>query len=48
MHWNWNTGYKFIRHQDGKVDTDADGIPILINEITPGQRRYAENTSGLA
>ncbi|MCB0546692.1 MAG: hypothetical protein KDD19_03840 [Phaeodactylibacter sp.] len=26
MHWSWNTGYKFIRI-DGKVDTDADGVP---------------------
>lgn len=26
MHWNWNTGYKFIR-VDGKVDTDGDGQP---------------------
>ncbi|MCB0577829.1 MAG: hypothetical protein KDD10_00780 [Phaeodactylibacter sp.] len=26
MHWNWNSGYKFIR-VDGKVDTDADGVP---------------------
>ncbi len=26
MHWNWNTGYKFIR-VDGNVDTDADGMP---------------------
>lgn len=25
MHWNWNSGYKFIRF-DGEVDTDADGI----------------------
>ena len=26
MHWSWNSGYKFIRI-DGKVDTDADGVP---------------------
>ena len=26
MHWSWNSGYKFIR-VDGKVDTDADGVP---------------------
>ncbi len=25
MHWNWNSGYKFIRF-DGEVDTDGDGI----------------------
>jgi len=25
MHWNWSTGYKFLRI-DGSVDTDADGI----------------------
>lgn len=24
MHWNWNTGYKFLR-VDGDVDTDGDG-----------------------
>ncbi len=24
MHWNWNTGYKFVRF-DGDVDTDGDG-----------------------
>ena len=24
MHWNWNTGYKFLR-VDGEVDTDGDG-----------------------
>ncbi len=24
MHWNWNSGYKFLR-VDGDVDTDADG-----------------------
>lgn len=28
MHWNWNTGYKFLRI-DGDADTDADG---LVNE----------------
>jgi len=26
MHWSWTSGYKFIR-VDGKVDTDADGVP---------------------
>lgn len=26
MHWNWMTGYKFLR-VDGNVDTDADGMP---------------------
>jgi len=26
MHWNWMTGYKFLRI-DGSVDTDADGMP---------------------
>ncbi len=26
MHWNWNTGYRFLRI-DGKVDTDGDGQP---------------------
>ncbi|NND04743.1 MAG: hypothetical protein HKN87_00060 [Saprospiraceae bacterium] len=25
MHWNWNTGYKFVRF-DGEVDTDDDGV----------------------
>ncbi len=25
MHWNWNTGYKFLR-VDGDVDTDGDGV----------------------
>jgi hypothetical protein len=25
MHWNWNSGYKFVRF-DGEVDTDDDGI----------------------
>lgn len=25
MHWNWNSGYKFIRF-DGEVDTDGDGV----------------------
>ncbi len=25
MHWNWNTGYKFLR-VDGDADTDGDGI----------------------
>lgn len=25
MHWNWNSGYKFVRF-DGEVDTDGDGI----------------------
>jgi len=25
MHWNWNTGYKFLRI-DGNADTDGDGI----------------------
>jgi len=24
MHWNWNTGYKFVR-LDGMIDTDGDG-----------------------
>ncbi len=26
MHWNWMTGYKFLRI-DGNTDTDADGTP---------------------
>ena len=26
MHWNWNSGYKFIRI-DGQVDIDGDDIP---------------------
>lgn len=26
MHWNWNSGYKFLR-VDGEVDTDGDDIP---------------------
>ncbi len=26
MHWNWSTGYKFLRI-DGLVDTDGDSIP---------------------
>jgi len=25
MHWNWNSGYKFIRI-DGQTDTDGDGV----------------------
>jgi len=25
MHWNWNSGYKFVRF-DGEVDTDGDGV----------------------
>ncbi|MEM6320252.1 MAG: MbnP family protein [Bacteroidota bacterium] len=25
MHWNWNSGYKFIR-VDGQTDTDGDGV----------------------
>ena len=25
MHWNWNTGYKFLR-VDGRSDTDGDGV----------------------
>ncbi len=25
MHWNWNTGYKFLR-MDGNTDTDGDGV----------------------
>ncbi len=25
MHWNWNTGYKFVR-LDGNVDLDDDGV----------------------
>ena len=25
MHWNWNTGYKFVR-VDGDADTDGDGV----------------------
>ena len=35
MHWNWNTGYKFIR-LDGKVDTDADGIPDAVMSLHLG------------
>jgi len=26
MHWNWNSGYKFVRI-DGEVDTDGDDLP---------------------
>ncbi len=26
MHWNWNSGYKFLRI-DGVTDTDGDGTP---------------------
>lgn len=26
MHWNWNSGYRFLRI-DGLVDTDGDGTP---------------------
>ena len=25
MHWNWNSGYKFVRI-DGQTDTDGDGV----------------------
>lgn len=26
MHWNWNSGYRFLRI-DGRVDADGDGTP---------------------
>ena len=38
MHWNWNSGYKFIRI-DGQTDTDGDGVmdtPLAFHIGTDG------------
>ena len=40
MHWNWNTGYKFVRI-DGQVDADGDGTvetPIVYHLGTEAMR----------
>jgi hypothetical protein len=40
MHWNWNTGYRFVRI-DGQVDTDGDGVvdaPIAYHLGTEAMR----------
>ncbi len=44
MHWNWNSGYKFVRF-DGEVDTDDDGIvdtPIAYHLGTDALRTVVE------
>lgn len=44
MHWNWNSGYKFVRF-DGEVDTDDDGIvdtPIAYHLGTNALRSVIE------
>ncbi|MEZ4772115.1 MAG: MbnP family protein [Bacteroidia bacterium] len=35
MHWNWNSGYIFIRIE-GQVDTNADGTPDDLMELHIG------------
>ena len=35
MHWNWNSGYIFIRIE-GEVDTDSDGTPDSLLELHVG------------
>lgn len=35
MHWNWNSGYKFVRI-DGFVDLDGDGDPTDVMQLHPG------------
>ena len=50
MHWNWNSGYKFVRF-DGEVDTDGDGVvdaPIAYHLGTDALRTEIEMSSNLA
>ena len=50
MHWNWNSGYKFVRF-DGEVDTDGDGLvdaPIAYHLGTDALRTEIEMPSNLA
>ena len=42
MHWSWNNGYKFIR-VDGKVDTDADGVPDAVMSFHLGNDDMLKN-----
>ncbi len=42
MHWNWNSGYKFIR-VDGRVDTDGDGTPDEIMSFHLGTNNMLKN-----
>ncbi len=50
MHWNWNSGYKFVRF-DGEVDTDGDGLvdtPIAYHLGTDALRAEVEIASNKA
>ena len=42
MHWNWMSGYKFIRI-DGMVDTDGDGTPETGMQFHTGSSDFFKN-----
>lgn len=44
MHWNWNTGYRFVRI-DGMVDTDGDGTVETLMELHLGTDPFLTNLS---
>ena len=44
MHWNWNTGYRFVRI-DGMVDTDGDGTVETLMAFHLGTDAFLTNLS---
>jgi hypothetical protein len=44
MHWNWNSGYRFLRI-DGKVDTDGDGTMDETMAFHLGTNNMLQNVS---
>ncbi len=45
MHWNWNTGYKFLR-VDGMVDTDGDNVVDTAVEYHLGTNEFFTTLQG--